>query len=389
MHFTIKSQNEPGVSHYRLSDSFAYEMKMYSENVVRSHLYDDVDVPATMKDSYRNIVLQSRTQLHVVGVTTSVIINSSNNKVQEKVLEIEDGPQEQKLEIEDGSQKISIPKKSSKSRRVFKIYAIWKFFNNLSFKWVKLAQILCGMYILTVTFVEAGTLGIFGARSPDTGMIIDANPENTEMGIIVGGYYTQAIVAESKLQMVLLGISRFSGFFMYPAVICVFCSKLRSIQSIIEKTPFNAFIIHDAHSLHVYCGWVILVDCCVHTTAHCIRWAIQGNLYLLTHHQSGITGLIVLVSTFIIVLPMGWTWLKVKIRFEIRKCAHYLFWIFCAAMTFHAHVNTLPNGGFCAIIFPSLFIVYALDAFFAKCLMTERIDTVHYRILDSGVELSK
>jgi len=378
-------------------------------------------MPAAMKDSYRNVVLQSRDPL--VGVISSV--NSSNNEVQEKALEIDDCSQKQKLEIEDGFQKhenttltpprspptepptahnnhpplptalaatrASIPEKSSKIRRIFTIHPILRFLNtHISFKWVKLAQIICGIYILIVTFAEAESLWIFGgSRNPETGTIIDANPENTEMGIIVGYDYTRAVVATDTLQMVLLGISRFSGFFMYPAIIGVFFSKLRSILSIIEKTPFNAFIIHDAHGFHIYCGWVILVACCVHAIAHCIRFALQGNLYLLTYHRSGITGLIVIVSTFIIVLPMGWTWLKIKIRFEIRKYAHYLFWIFCVAGTFHAPVHALPYGGFCAIIFPILLIVYALDAFFAKCLMTERIDTVHYTILDSGVELSK
>ena len=190
MHCTIKSQNEPGVSNYtfwffciRLNNCFR---NRWSKQVVRWCLCAGCNEILLPKQ-----LLQSRTQL--VDATASVI--SSNNKVQEKALEIEDGPQEQKLEILGGSQNISIPKKSSKSRRVFKIHAIWKFFKNLSFKWVKLAQIIFAMYILTVTFTEADELRIFGGAR--TGTIIDANSENNEMGVIVGVDYTRTIVVRN------------------------------------------------------------------------------------------------------------------------------------------------------------------------------------------------
>jgi hypothetical protein len=94
-------------------------------------------------------------------------------------------------------------------------------YNNIEFKWLKFIQILCGMYILIVTFTYSGSLGIFGgARDSKTGFIIDPNnDENTRNGIIEyinpvfmngngnGATVSRAIVASSTTQMVLLGLS--------------------------------------------------------------------------------------------------------------------------------------------------------------------------------------
>lgn len=88
----------------------------------------------------------------------------------------------------------------------------------MSFKAVKLAQLFCGAYILIVTFAELGKLGPFGgARDPETGFIIDPySKDATKAGLVLWNGDMRAVVAETTLQMALLGISRFSGFFMYP-----------------------------------------------------------------------------------------------------------------------------------------------------------------------------
>ncbi|KAL3905958.1 MAG: hypothetical protein SGILL_009468 [Bacillariaceae sp.] len=248
------------------------------------------------------------------------------------------------------------------------------------------------IYIIIVTFTDIGVLGVFGGnRDPETGTIIDVNSEdNTENGIIAydvnGHAFTRAIVATDAAQMVLLGLSRMSAFFMYPAIVCVFWSKYRALQAFFSHTPFVVFFICDTHALHVYCGWVIFIDALLHTTCHLIRWGMQGNLYLLFDHVSGITGFITIISTLIIVIPM--TFLKSYVSFELRKTTHYLFWVYCVAMSLHAPIRALPNGGFCAFVFPILIIIYALDSFYAKCFMSERISTVKYETCSSGVQLS-
>ena len=95
-------------------------------------------------------------------------------------------------------------------------------YNNIEFKCLKFTQILCGIYILTVTFTFSGTLGIFGGArlNRKTNFIVDPNNDvNTRNGIIRynvsplfdssgdGATVPRAIVASSTIQMVLLGLS--------------------------------------------------------------------------------------------------------------------------------------------------------------------------------------
>jgi hypothetical protein len=248
-----------------------------------------------------------------------------------------------------------------------------------------------GIFILLYTFTPLNELWIRAGRTianPDY-------PESNEIGILQFPVYTRgpllvprSIVAEDEVQMILLGISRFSAYFSYPAIILVFWSKFRGLHSLLEKTPISVLLINDSHKLHAYCGYVMFFDALIHTTCHLARWALQGNLHLLMSmdNYSGITGLIGLISICFIVLPM--TLLKKCIQFEIRKYAHYLFWILCLVMSFHAPIQALPTGGFCALIFPTMMIGYAIDAMYVKCFMSERITTPSYKVLQSGVELT-
>lgn len=271
---------------------------------------------------------------------------------------------------------------------------------------VELASILCGCYALTVTFTNVGDLGVFGGvRNPETGTIEGCALPCATTAAGVYNYttflypsvtstphvVTRQVVANSVYQEVLLGISRFSGFALYPWIIMVFFTKFRGILSFLQKTPISVFLIQDTHNLHVAAGWYIFFDSLVHTLCHFLRWLDQGNLNLLWEtpmgsNPSGRTGVLLVATTFIIVLPM--TVLKKCLNFEMRKYAHYFFWVFCLCMTFHAPWWAWPNAGWCKIIFPTLMLMYFLDATYVKLFMTERIDTVAYRVLDSGVEVS-
>jgi ferric-chelate reductase len=272
------------------------------------------------------------------------------------------------------------------------MHPVARYIDSIEFIHVKFLGLLCGAYVLLVTFTYVGALGLFGgARDPETGFIIDpSSPDNTANGIVevtkFGHTFTRAVVSETSFQLFLTGLARFSAFFMYPPIVVTFWVKFRAIQGIIDRTPLMSYCFSDTHRLHEYCGWIIFYASAIHTIAHLIRWGLQGNLYLLFHHFSGITGFIVVISTLAIVIPM--TWLKRWIRFEVRKYVHYLFWVFCMAMTFHAPLWALPNAGFCAIIFPTIMILYFLDASYVKLFMTEKITTVKYETLSSGVQLT-
>jgi len=262
---------------------------------------------------------------------------------------------------------------------------------------MKVAQIVMGIYILLMTFTQLGNP--FWGKPTRT--IVNPNfPESNELGLvqwpytsrIYGSatqlYFGRPIVATTIIEMILLGISRFSAFYSYPAIVLVFWTKLRGLHSIIDKTPLSVLTISDTHKLHAYCGWVMFFDALLHTTAHLIRWGLQGNLYLLASKESrtGITGLIGIITILIVVLPM--TVFKKYMKFEIRKYTHYLFWLLALVLSLHVPIQAFPNGGFCGFVFPILMLSYAIDAMYVKFLMSERITTPSYKVLKAGVELS-
>jgi hypothetical protein len=83
---------------------------------------------------------------------------------------------------------------------------------------LKIAAILLAAYIALFSYAPVGALGSAGGFvDPDVGFIIDPNsPERTEAGVILTRGVERAIVASNNFQMVCLGITRVSAFFMYP-----------------------------------------------------------------------------------------------------------------------------------------------------------------------------
>jgi len=79
---------------------------------------------------------------------------------------------------------------------------------------------------------------------------------------------------------------------------------------------------------------------------------------------------------------------KEKLRYEIRKGLHYLFYVFAIAMCFHVPPNALPNGGFIAPVLGSCIVLYTLDAMYVYIFMTEKIETTAFHVLSTGVRIS-
>ena len=80
-------------------------------------------------------------------------------------------------------------------------------------KLLKIAQVMCALYIAFCTFSYSS----ISPRDPITGWILDTeSPERTSRGVILINGAEQAIVATTSFQMVCLGITRCSAFFMYP-----------------------------------------------------------------------------------------------------------------------------------------------------------------------------
>lgn len=259
-----------------------------------------------------------------------------------------------------------------------------------NYRALKILSILLAIYIAIWSYAPIGTFGTTGGFVNITvGYVIDgASEERTDRGVILTKGSLRAIVADSPLQMVCLGITRASAFFMYPALVMVFITKFRATLEVIMKSGFSIMAYQDAHELHVYCGYVILFDGVLHTIFHIVRWADQGNLYLLFDHFSGISGFILFITLLLICIPMGFDAVRMKMSYEVRKILHYFFVVFSIALAFHAPFSTIPNGGFAPIIFPVLIIWYVLDAMYVMLFWTEKIESTVFHVVPTGVQLT-
>lgn len=76
---------------------------------------------------------------------------------------------------------------------------------------------------------------------------------------------------------------------------------------------------------------------------------------------------------------------KRKIRYEIRKALHYLFYVFAVAMCFHVPMTAIPNGGFILPVLGSCIVLYTLDACYVYLFLCEKIETTAFYVLSSGV----
>ena len=282
---------------------------------------------------------------------------------------------------------------------------------------LKITGIILAIYIALFSFTPVGTFGYAGGFVvPGVGYIIDPDSrERTKAGLILSrGGVGQAIVASNDFQMVCLGITRASAFFMYPgmytsiarthpscwvsfphltlpvlrftALVFVFLTKFRATMEFISHTPFSLFSYQDLHELHVYCGWVILIDGLVHTLVHLLRWANQGNLSLVINHFSGISGLVSVICILLVCLPM--MAFKQQINYEIRKLLHYFFIVMAIALCYHSTTTSIPNGGFSAWVFSILITWYVLDSLYVYMFMTEKIVSTSFHVVPTGVHLT-
>jgi hypothetical protein len=196
---------------------------------------------------------------------------------------------------------------------------------------VTLAQIICVIYILVLTFSHPPV----GMKDPATGDIIDLNStENTNNGVIlINGSYRE-VVAIGGWQKFFLAMSRMSAFSMYPMFVIVFITKMKALQTFFSKTPLSMYIsmINEGHDFHKHAGKYIAFDVWIHTFFHILRWASQGNLHLLWTTRTGLSGLVTVIATPLITFPM--MYFKRTISYEIRKGLHYLFYIFGKSRVF-------------------------------------------------------
>lgn len=154
----------------------------------------------------------------------------------------------------------------------------------------------------------------------------------------------------------------------------------------ISHTPLSLFTYEDLHELHVFSGWVVLINSIAHAVFHLLRWASQGNLRLLGKHFSGVSGVVITVSLLFVCVPMLFA--KTSVRYEVRKMLHYFFVFFAVGLCFHAPTSAFPNGGFSTIMFAGLIVWWILDYTYTFFFMTEKIESSLFHVVPTGVQLT-
>ena len=249
------------------------------------------------------------------------------------------------------------------------------------------AQILCAIYILILTFSPPP----IGLRDPVTNNIIDTSSmANTAAGrIYINGSY-RPIVAETTWQKTCLAISRASAFSMYPMLVVVFVTKMKAIHFFLYTSPLSMYfgILTNAHEFHVHAGRYLAFDVWLHTLFHILRWHAQDNMILLWTSRAGLSGIIAIVAITFVTFPIMCCCCKDKMSYEIRQGLHFLFYIVAIGLCFHVPISAIPNGGYIAPILGTCFVLYTLDVCYVYFFMCETIETPSFHVLPSGVQLT-
>eukprot|EP00964_Phaeocystis_antarctica_P011738 scaffold6475_cov67-Phaeocystis_antarctica.AAC.2 len=135
------------------------------------------------------------------------------------------------------------------------------------------------------------------------------------------------------------------------------------------------------HRIHTFAGKFVGFEVISHSFWHMLRWGLAGDIRLLWTHVTGLTGLVALLVTPLIVWPMLFTTLRKKIPFEWRKAAHSLSIVWGVAICFHA-----PQR-YVGYIMGSAVGVYALDWLYGWCFQIHRVETMRFTRLGTAVEL--
>ena len=160
------------------------------------------------------------------------------------------------------------PKQRSNRSWCFRQYS-----KSIRFKGLKMAQLMCAVYILLMTFRYYPN-GLIDPSAPfGQWRIVDVwNPENTEAGVIqLEGDQLgpkRAVVAKDRISLICLAISRISAFTMYPCIFLAFMTKCKATINFLMTTPLSLYMVHDQHELHSFCGKFLAIDIWVHTLFH-------------------------------------------------------------------------------------------------------------------------
>eukprot|EP00873_Tetraselmis_striata_P033036 jgi/Tetstr1/453300/TSEL_040292.t1 len=253
----------------------------------------------------------------------------------------------------------------------------------LRFWQLKLAQLLCGVFGLVVSFSPPP----LGLLDTSTHTIIDPlHPTYTERGLITTPTGDlRPVVARTALELASLAVSRASAFSIFPVLVFVFFSKCKALGAALDRTPIGMFTFNDCHAVHAYCGQYIAFDVWLHMSFHLVRWGSGGLLSLLWTTTCGATGLVAVACVALIAFPMMYFR---NLKYERRKLLHFLFVPMAVALCYHVPTSAFPNGGYLPYVMGSCVCLYVLDSLNVLICMTEKVPTTTFHVLSSGVQIT-
>lgn len=234
------------------------------------------------------------------------------------------------------------------------------------YKVIGLFMWLCVVFIMITTFTPE-PLGLVSSDCECSGIDRCICPRET-------------VEALTFFQMFCLANSRVAAYSLYPLYLILYLSMCRNLKAWLQHTFFSECVpFTTSHCLHEWSGTLVGVVIFWHGLWHLIRWGVQGNMRLLIETQTGITGLISLSITPLLVLPMKLRYLREKISFEIRKRLHYMSWIWGTCLVFHA-----PQQHIFWIV-GTAFLIYLIDWLYGMCLATRLAPSARFVRLESAV----
>jgi hypothetical protein len=192
----------------------------------------------------------------------------------------------------------------------------------------------------------------------------------------------EAIYATTRLQMFCLAMARCSAYADYINYMLLFLTKANNLRTYLQRTYLSEFVpFYDLHAIHVISGTIVGVEVMWHTFWHLLRWGLQGNIGYITSTQTGLTGLICVCLTPLIVWPMRLPQLKKVMSYELRKSLHYLSVVWGGVIMYHApatHIYTII--GCCLIL-------YSLDWIYGFFNTTRLIENAAFTRLENAVQI--
>lgn len=231
---------------------------------------------------------------------------------------------------------------------------------------------------------------LYGAASTFMGPPFGANagadgPECAGAGFEHLGFCIcprETVCVKDAKGLTFLVLARLSAYFDYPLYVLLFVSKAHNLRGVLQRTYLSEVLpLDDLHQLHVFAGALVGLEVFWHSLWHLLRWALAGELYLLWEHVTGVSGLVSLSVTPLIVAPMRCEPLRTRMPFGWRKAAHYLSAVWGVAICFHAPERHI------AIVMGTAVCVYALDWLYGFFFKIYRVPTLLLTRLGSAVEV--